>query len=262
MKEQRLFLHWAGITDKSSQREENEDAFLAGNFLGRAHDRCSCSGQLADQEAPIFAVADGLGGHEDGEIASRYALSFLNYEAAHFSQEGKTILWQLYQAYLNIHMKLSALGSGSFYPMGTTLTSVFFSDHWGFVAHVGDTQLWKFTKEPHIGEKLTLLTSNHNREKETAIKADRHILTSFLGGGIKLPYIDVFAFPFADGDFFLLNSDGLVEALTSDLIKEIISNSHNTLMQKAVALVAHALKDPLDNTTALLVQSRFIDRIE
>src|SRR3954466_6974498 len=193
-------------TDTGRQRDANEDSYFA--------------------ESPVFAVADGMGGAQAGEVASRLAAeSFDTVERGHESPEAylraiaKT-------ANARIHRLAEADTSRS--GMGTTFTAALVEgDEVGF-AHVGDSRayLWR------DGE-LKLLTSDHSLVEElrrqgrlTDEQAEDHpqrsIITRALGPESDV-VVDTMTYRARPGDVYLLCSDGRTTMVKEARIAEILS---------------------------------------
>lgn len=195
-------------TDTGRQRTANEDSYFAS--------------------APLFAVADGMGGAQAGEVASRIAAeAFEPAERGDGSPEA--FLREIAQeANRRIHglAQHDSTRSG----MGTTLTSVLIEDEEVVLGHVGDSRAYRFRD----GE-LTLLTSDHSLVEElrrqgrlTEEQAEDHpqrsIITRALGPEPEVE-VDTMTFRARSGDVYLLCSDGLTTMLKEPRIKEILAES-------------------------------------
>lgn len=247
-------LRWFGLTDRGTRREQNEDAFLADGWMAWGQTRQAQSGALDTAQPRVFALADGMGGHENGALASRNALSFLYREVEVYLSSppaippGQEIPGFLLTAFQRIHEKITAMGAGRLRPMGTTLTALMTSGSWAFAAHAGDSQLWRWD-----GQSLKLLTEDHNEAWENPAWGARSLLNSCMGGGMDNPRIDVFPVPIRSGDLFLLNSDGLNEDLAPGALERIFQTG-GSLEDLGTALVQEALKSSSDNISVLLIQ--------
>lgn len=246
--------YWFALTDKGRHRRQNEDSLLADSVLVSGHGHRGESGGTSGQGFALFAVADGMGGHEDGALASRNALSLLYRELTqslskqafqHLEQELPVLLVQCFRS---VHEKISALGEGRILPMGTTLTALVLGEDHGFVAHAGDSQLWCWA-----GGHLRLLTQDHNAAWGAKTGEGRSVLTSCIGGGMSQPRIDTQVFPLSSGDVFLLNSDGLVESLRDKQMEAVFKKSPS-LEDCGQGLLTLALEKSTDNVSLLLIQ--------
>jgi serine/threonine protein phosphatase PrpC/uncharacterized membrane protein YgcG len=209
-------------TDTGRQRDANEDSYFA--------------------DSPVFAVADGMGGAQAGEVASRLAAeSFDTVERGTESPEAylKAIAKT---ANARIHRLSEADTSRS--GMGTTLTAALVEgDEVGF-AHVGDSRAYLFRDGV-----LKLLTSDHSLVEElrrqgrlTDEQAEDHpqrsIITRALGPERDVE-VDTMTYRARPGDVYLLCSDGLTTMVKEDRIAEILSEA-GTLDEAASKLVADA----------------------
>lgn len=191
-------------TDVGVTREQNEDSYL-----------------VAD---PMFAVADGMGGHQGGEVASRLALEIVEqrHREGPDADLGETVR-DANRAVLD-----KAAGDAGLEGMGTTLTLLRLEDRHARIAHVGDSRAYRLRD----GE-FELLTEDHtlvNRmvregkltKDEARIHPHRSILTRALGveGGLD---VDVTTHDLHPGDRILLCSDGLTTVLTDDRIRAVLT---------------------------------------
>lgn len=237
----------AGVTDVGRERDHNEDRFVL----------------VPDHE--VFVVADGMGGHQCGEVASRMATSFI---AKHFREEaqlaadgslGARLRASVEEANRRIFQRASS--SSSHRGMGTTVVAAAFhrSQRKLFVAHAGDSRCYLFR-----GGKLEALTRDHSlveealRARPEMTKAElaylpSNVITRALGVDATVEP-DVAAHDVVLGDVFLLCSDGLHGFVPDERIREILS-AQRGLAEGCADLVAEANKNGGgDNITAVLVR--------
>src|SRR5215203_6008683 len=178
-------------SDLGRQRQGNED-----NFFVRA---------------PLFVVADGMGGAQAGEVASEIAVRSFDDELPNGSLP-EALTNVIEQANTRIHEKARA--DESLHGMGTTTTAAYVDDDEVIIAHVGDSRAYMLRD----GE-LIRLTKDHSlvgelvaRGKLTEEQAEQHpqrsVITRALGPEANVQ-VDTDAFPARGGDLFLLCSDGL-----------------------------------------------------
>jgi PPM family protein phosphatase len=225
----------AGLTDVGRQRHTNEDRFY--------------------ESAPLFAVADGMGGARAGEVASQIAVDeFAEQAGAGGSPEEK--LAAIVQA-ANRKIYDLAQSDESHAGMGTTLTAALVSDTEVSLGHVGDSRAYRFRDD-----ELERLTQDHSLVEELMrmgklspedAESDprRSIITRALGPE---PDVDVetCTYPAKDGDVYLLCSDGLTGMLPEERVAEIL-RARSSLEQAAQALVDDAnARGGKDNITVLL----------
>ena len=197
---------YARLTDTGRQRRMNEDAFFA--------------------RAPLFAVADGMGGAQAGEVASRTAVEVVErgLPAGAGSVEERLLLIAR-DANARIH-SLSVADQARA-GMGTTLTAAYVGEHDVTVVHVGDSRCYL-----RRGDDVMRVTTDHSLVEElvrqgrlTPEEAEEHpqrsIITRALGPEAQVE-ADSHTIPARDGDLFLLCSDGLTSMLPEGEVAELL----------------------------------------
>ncbi len=210
-----LRLRAAGLSDPGRLRRNDEDAFLIDESLG------------------VFAVADGVGGHSAGEVASRIAVEEL---AAHLADVlprttdvgvPEALVWSFRQAGERIVRE--AAKNPDYRGMATTLVAVLVRAPSAWVAHVGDSRayLWR-------GGELSRLTRDHSALEQFSKdypQFDRlsflqsplaHVLTRCLGGE-RDAAPEVRTLSLESGDRLLLCCDGLTDMVADPEISRILS---------------------------------------
>jgi protein phosphatase len=197
----------ASLTDVGRQRSNNEDSYLY--WEPDSDDDFLVKGRLA-------VVADGMGGYEGGQEASRLAVETVRstYDNAFDGDAQDTLLHAFEIAHQNIQR--FALEHPQFYGMGTTCTALSIVDRQLCFAHVGDSRLYlvragtisRLTRDhSYVGR---LVESGIVRSEDAESHPQRHILTAALGSGRDVtPHIPDQPFPLERGDTLLLCSDGL-----------------------------------------------------
>jgi serine/threonine protein phosphatase PrpC len=226
----------AGSTDAGRKRRRNEDSFVI--------------------DPPLFAVADGMGGAQAGEVASRLAAAaFREFHEADDLAPEERVATIIQEANRRIYerAKSDAQASG----MGTTITAALVAPEGVAVGHVGDSRAYRLRHQ-----RLEQLTEDHSLVADlvrsgrlTPDEADSHpqrsVITRALGTD---PEVDVDSFT-ADaeaGDVFLLCSDGLTTMVDEEQIAETIARS-SSLEQATKALVKAANRaGGEDNVTVVL----------
>lgn len=243
------------------RRDNNEDAVLHAPELG------------------LFAVADGMGGYEGGEVASQLAIVALEetYRRMRSDAEatfpwrldsGKTLDENLLAAALRLaHRAIVSQRTGRLRDMGSTAVALSLCDDGVVIGHVGDSRIYRLRN----GE-LTQLTVDHSLFEEvrssgieTAMQSKRdcpfaNVITRALG----LPdraEPEVRTLPVESGDLFLLCSDGFSDPLPEEkirtLLREAVADGGILGKHAATKLVAAAYEaGSKDNISALLVQIR------
>jgi PPM family protein phosphatase len=225
----------ASKTDVGRQRHTNEDNFY--------------------DQPPLFAVADGMGGAQAGEVASEMAISeFVSDRARDAPAEQQ--LEQIAQA-ANRKIWDMAQSDSRHAGMGTTLTTAMLDGQYVAVGHVGDSRLYLYRDGT-----LERMTRDHSLVEEfvrqgklTPEQAERHpqrsVITRALGPESAVE-VDTFRIPAREGDVFLLCSDGLSGMVSDDDMAAILA-AGKPLDATAAALV-DAANDAggRDNITAVL----------
>jgi PPM family protein phosphatase len=249
-----LDLEFALLSDPGRVRGHNED------FAGHA--------SQAAEGGWLFAVADGVGGQEFGEVASRAAVEALTagYRAAARGEQHSALLARLVQA-ANIQVYETGRGaSPGGVSMATTLVACALRYDRATVAHVGDSRCYlirhnhamSLTRDHTIVNeqvRLGILSAREAAKAET-----RHVLSRSLGMNLFVN-VDVSEHHVVPGDLLLLCSDGLHGAVPPAEIARIVGHAA-TLEEAARALVKLANEnDGRDNVTVLLVGIRNVQRV-
>ena len=229
----------AGATDAGRVRRRNEDAFVCA--------------------PPLFAVADGMGGAQAGEIASRLAASALRDELAHPPQAELAPEARLRSVIQEANRRIFARAASD--PrasgMGTTVTAALLVDDRVSIGHVGDSRAYRL--RDGALEQLTedhslvadLVRSGRLTPEEAELHPQRSVITRALGtdAAVTVDSLTVDAQP---GDVFILCSDGLTTMVDEETITRTILGAE-TLEAAARALVEAANRGGgEDNVTVVL----------
>lgn len=227
------------LTHTGLIRPDNEDAFLV------------------DAEKGILAVADGMGGHQAGEVASFLALKALAEKLKEGVADDPLAKLQAAVRFANEVVYRSACLRPEFSGMGTTLTVAWVVGSQAFLAHVGDSRAYLF-RDGHL-EALThdhsyvgeLVRSGGLTAEEARFHPHRNILTRALGTEADV-IVDTRVVELRTGDLLLLCTDGLLEVVKDEEIAEVLTL--NKGLKKAVqSLVELALeRGGPDNVTVVL----------
>ncbi len=242
-----------GLSDIGCQRSVNQDTL--GNRIDQFTARTSDLGLL-------YAIADGMGGHARGEIASALAIDelFARYYGADAGTEPRQVLAQvMIEANAAIYQAGRAAGGGT---MGTTLTTVLLRDNILYVGNIGDSRTYlirdgkiKQLSQDHslIGEQVR---SGVLTEAQARTSSIRNVITRAVGYRETVEP-DTFAFTIQVGDILLLCSDGLHGLVENEELARALSTQ--SLAEATTGLVALAReRGGPDNITALVVR---IDQI-
>lgn len=237
-------LRSAVATDRAA-RDTNEDSAWAADGL--------------------YVVADGMGGHEAGEVASRVAI-----EAVSVLAGAEPTLEDAGEVLRDAHRRVRELPAGGERRPGTTLTGVVVTSRDGepcwLVLNVGDSRTYRM-----VGGILEQLTRDHSEVaelvaegllavEEAAYHPRRHVVTRVLGGGSSTVEPDLWLFPVSQGDRMVVCSDGLTDVLPDARIQAVLRvqpdarDAAERLVREALAAGAQ------DNVTVVVVDALTVTR--
>ena len=206
--------HSAGVTDTGRRRRQNEDSYV--------------------HEPPIFAIADGMGGAQAGEVASRLAAAVLE-EADGTRPSGEARVAELIQE-ANRRVYERSNEDAAVSGMGTTMTVALLDDTSGTVAigHVGDSraylvrdgELQQLTDDHTLVNEL--LKSGKLSPEEAVVHPQRSVITRALGTEADVD-VDTFTVEARPGDVFLLCSDGLSSMISDGEILGLVRSGNGDL---------------------------------
>ncbi|MGH3006400.1 MAG: Stp1/IreP family PP2C-type Ser/Thr phosphatase [Gaiellaceae bacterium] len=226
----------AGRTDPGRKRRRNEDAFVL--------------------EPPLFAVADGMGGAQAGEVASRLAAAaFREFHEVDELAPDERVRALVQEANRRIYDRArSDTGATG---MGTTITAALLEGEQVTIGHVGDSRAYRL-REAEL-EQLTedhslvadLMRSGRLTPEEAETHPQRSVITRALGTDPEVD-VDTMSVEASPGDVFLLCSDGLTTMVADEQILELLAGA-SSLEEAAKALVKAANKGGgEDNVTVVL----------
>ena len=244
-------IEMASLTDVGRQRSNNEDSYLY--WEPDSDEEFRRKGRLA-------VIADGMGGYEGGQEASRLAVETVRhvYDGEFNRTPQQTLLQAIETAHRNIQRY--AEEHPIFHGMGTTCTAVSIVGHELSFAHVGDSRL--YLVRPDTVTRLTrdhsyvgrLVESGIVRSEDAESHPQRHILTAALGSGKDVvPDRPEHSVRLEEGDTLVLCTDGLWSLVGEQDIATVI-RSH-TPAESCTALVKMALeRGGPDNVTLLVLR--------
>lgn len=249
----------AHATHPGLVRQNNEDCIRTDDSLG------------------IYLLADGIGGHNAGEVASALAVetayAVLRSNIAHTAVDGyfELMVHAMHTAHWEINTKAAA--NSSFVRMGTTLVVAVIRENKAYIVNAGDSRCYLFQSGHHSRldpllegkeNKIKRLTHDHtvgDRLLASGIsigqipKKQFHTLTQSVGCG-NPPYPDFNIVEIEQGDVLLICSDGLTDMLTDAEIEAILSNGDASLDTLTVNLIDAAnANGGRDNISVVLVKS-------
>ncbi|CAN5600293.1 hypothetical protein BH20ACT15_BH20ACT15_11760 [soil metagenome] len=221
-------------TDTGRQRNANEDSYFA--------------------KSPVFAVADGMGGAQAGEVASRIAAGA--FERSTVGDDPAETQLERIATTANREIHDLAQRDSSRAGMGTTLTAALFRDGEVSFGHVGDSrayvlrdgELKRLTKDHSLVEELR--RQGRLTEEEAEEHPQRSIITRALGPEPEVK-VDTMTFPAKVGDVFLLCSDGLTTMVSDEEMRSILMEARS--LRSAVGKLIDAANSGggRDNITAV-----------
>ena len=243
----------SGITDIGRRRELNEDSFFYDDGMG------------------LYVVADGMGGHNAGEVASELVVrtirDYLNQNTAQdtlqdpikaedkLSEDARRLLTGIHLSNHIVHQ--AALKNEDYKGMGSTVSAVYLTDRTFIVANVGDSLVYlirdgkiKLLSVPHtlVAEQAELDPEN----AELLWNDFKHVLTRAMGVD-KFVKADIKEMPFFKNDILVISSDGLTDKATPEEILELVDDQRSNLACQKLVDLANA-RGGEDNITAIVLR--------
>ena len=244
-----MSIYFYGKSDKGVVRGNNEDSFFADRI---------------GEEEYLFAVADGMGGHLAGEIASKKAIEMLVKEFKRKTDE--PLPSKIRRVFDKINREIITEGNENIEQkgMGTTLSVLYIKKDRAFVAHVGDSRIY------HYSGNLVQLTEDHSfvgklvkdgliSPEEAKVHPKRNILYQSMGmrkginvqieGPIKIK----------KEDKFLICSDGLTAVVDDDEIESLFSKDISPKKMVKELIETSLKRGAPDNVTVIVITSKYYD---
>ncbi len=256
-----LVVESAGLTDVGKKRKNNEDSFFLDDGLG------------------LYVVADGMGGHQAGEVASKIVVEtmrdYLRSVSADLkaealpdtdmalSREANRLLSSIHLANRSIHQV--AEKKESLHGMGSTVSAVYLADDRLVAANVGDSPIYLI----HEGEIETISVFHTVIEEQKAINPEAagqlgekfaHMLTRAMGvEETVLPDVcEVQVFP---GDVLVIGSDGLTNMVNEEEIRDVAMKNRPEVACQALVDLANE-RGGGDNITVIVLRVKSVDNHE
>jgi serine/threonine protein phosphatase PrpC len=251
-------IRYAAKTDVGMKRAHNEDYFAL----------------IEDEQ--LFLVADGMGGHASGEVASKLAADVIGEFYRHSKDQDATWPYRYDHSLSYVENRMvasirlankriheSASKNPQLRGMGTTIVTFIVKGDQGFVAHVGDSRCYRVRNG-----SIKAMTRDHSlledykearpdmTEEEARNFPHKNVITRALGMRDHV-MVDITKVDLANGDRYVLCSDGLSGMLTDDEIHDIIHKS--TDLEDAVSSLIDRANEAggTDNITAMVVECNF-----
>jgi serine/threonine protein phosphatase PrpC len=266
---QQCVVTFYGLSDTGLKRSNNEDHFIVADLTRCeifVEDNVLAPGvthQLIGPHGALLAVADGVGGHEDGEIASHIVVEAIAHTLFELQQQELSTAERLTLATQEAHQAIrryTSVVSGS-HSMSSTLTAVHLFNNAVTIAQVGDSRAYLFADG-----RLTLLTEDQTivhkmlqngmlTEEEAQVHPDRHAILQAMGQERAISPVITRALLQPD-DCLLICSDGLSSYVEHQYIESILNEDADEQTQCQKLLEAAYAAGGDDNVTILLARLR------
>jgi len=234
----------SGLSDIGRVRTRNEDAFGL------------------DPERSFYVVADGMGGHGNGEVASRVAVDAFEGHLRSQLEHGSDPVELLTAAIQYAHARVlrAVEEDGNLVGMGTTIVGALVREGKMWVAHVGDSRAYRLRKG-----QFELLTDDHTwvnqqvaagymSEEQARVHPLKNVVTRALGGETQVE-VETDEIDLEEGDLYVLCSDGLSAMLHDDEIGDLLRQRNEPLGATCQQLVDRAnRRGGVDNVTVVLLE--------
>lgn len=235
------------MSDKGRVRENNEDSYFIPN----------------DENFPLFIVADGIGGHKSGEIASNMTVDIIKNNL-------KTV--DEYESITDLEddfIKAISLANNEVYSksiqdtelsgMGTTLTLIYFYKDSVLIGHVGDSRTYVVSEDriQQLTEDDTFVNKLVELGEITPIEAANHpkrnIITNAIGTDTRID-ISLIQYNYAVDEYLLICTDGLTDMVTNNEILKIVNDYKDPTSIKEQLIKSALDAGGKDNITFIIIQ--------
>jgi serine/threonine protein phosphatase PrpC len=262
-----LQIAFFGISDPGLKRTNNEDHFIVADLTRKTlgvKNNCVLSQMAPHEVGPqgtLLAVADGLGGYEAGEVASRIAVEVTAQALCSPQDAILSPAKQLFRAIRVAHHAIRHRQSPTSHNggMSSTLTAVHIGQQVMTVAQVGDSRAYLYSRGCliQLTEDQTMVSMLQKKglitEEEARTHTERHLVLQALGQGENvLP--DMRRFRFRDNDCLLLCTDGLSSYVTEKQIKAILRTEQSEDARCRRLIEAANASGGKDNVTVLIAR--------
>ena len=239
------------ITDVGKERTLNQDYVFTSEIP---------VGKLAN----LFIVADGMGGHNAGDYASKYTIETIVEEIEKSKDTSVVKILEKAIQSANRHIRKKSQESEGLNGMGTTVVAATIHGDEMCVANVGDSRLYvinqeikQITEDHSLVEEMVLMGGIRREQARSHPK--KNIITRAIGAEDELE-IDFFQVKLKKGDFVLLCSDGLTNMIEDEEIRMILQGQRD-IVEKAEALVATANNNGGKDNIAVILIEPFADEV-
>jgi len=245
------FLQIASLSDVGMRRSNNQDNLCVSMASSLEH---------WNRKGHLFVVADGMGAHAAGELASKLAIDHIPHLYAKYNDDlpPEAMRQAVKDANLAIHQRGQA--NEEFHNMGTTCSVLNILPQGAVIAHIGDSRVYRYSQN-----KIEQLTFDHSlvwemkaagqltEEEEKQGKVPKNVITRSLGPFAECKVDLEGPFPVQVGDTFLLCSDGLTAVIEDSEIGSLLGNMPPKEAAKVMVDLANLRGGP-DNITVVIVK--------
>ena len=243
----------AGITDVGRRRDQNEDSLFIDDGMG------------------LYVVADGMGGHKAGEVASKLVVETIRDYLKQNQSDGQvedlatvdpSLSKEARQLLAGIHLSnrivhQTSLSDEAYKGMGSTVSAVYFTNKTFIVANVGDSLIYLIRdgKIELISVPHTLIAEQTELDPENAelLWSDfKHVLTRAMGVDESVK-ADINEVPFFKNDILVISSDGLTDKASPEEILELVYKRRSDRACKGLVDLANS-RGGDDNITAIVLR--------
>lgn len=236
------------LSETGPTRDSNEDSIISF-FPG-------------DSQQTVFAmVADGMGGHNAGEVASSMACnSAKEFVLTHYLQSDANAMMEEMMQEIHTNIRKASDHDSGYQGMGTTATAIFIRDSYMYYSHVGDSRLYKYANS-----EMVQLTTDHTfvnaMIKEGKITPEqgehhemKHVLMQALGTVDKIePEVSSTTSAVHTGEYYILCSDGVHDAISETELKSFLSMQQPSLAMETIKALCYQRK-ARDNFSLIIVE--------
>jgi protein phosphatase len=234
------------ITDIGENRRVNQDyVFCEVNAIGNLPN--------------LFIVADGMGGHNAGDYASRFCVEFFTEYIKNSDLESPIALIEEAIKVTNDKLYEKSIQQTDYEGMGTTLVVATICGNEMYVANIGDSRLYVISKEirqiteDHSLVQAMVKTGELDRD-EAKVHPNKNIITRALGTN-ETAQPDYFEVELDEGDIVLMCSDGLTNMLNDETIEQLVRENADDPKRASETLVKQANQQGgKDNITVIIVK--------
>lgn len=238
------------VSNVGCVRENNEDLVLVDTKFVR-NDKYWTMVDVASTERYLIALADGMGGHNRGEVASSDALHNLQFFFSDLptglsSGDFNEMMIEWLNSINNI-IDSKGRSEAQYRDMGTTLVSLAYFENEFYWMNCGDSRLYHFRDGV-----LKQLTTDHSLDNLKGTTGHSSIITNCIGGGCKSSFMDIVKCTdlFESGDILLLCSDGLTDMVSDAVIANLLNQGADASRLCDTALAAGGF----DNVSVIVIK--------